>query len=315
MAVGSIVFAYPAHAITLIPPSLEISLTPGQTSQTIVKLFNETANTLQLYTEARNFTAQGETGQPTFDFNAEQVGLSSWVSVEKGPIVIAPNERYEVPVTISTPSDADPGGHYASLFFTSTPPEAGQIKISSKVGTLLLAKVAGDVSEQGSIAEFNVVGSKHVLNRPPVQFFARFKNTGNVHLRPTGTIAVSNMFGKVSDTIEFNAGRGATLRDSTRRYEAVWERGQVGDTAGNAWTAFWKEYGNEKNNFALGKYTAKLSVTAGTSDSVSDQASVSYWIIPWRVLLVWGIVIVIAVLLLILAIKRYNAWIVKKSKG
>ena len=107
-----------ARAITLIPPTLELGLTPGQPLKTVVKLFNETSGTIELYTEVRSFSAKGETGQPSFNFNTESIGLSTWVDMETGPIILAPGERYEVPVIITPPTDADPGGHYAAICFT-----------------------------------------------------------------------------------------------------------------------------------------------------------------------------------------------------
>ncbi|MFA5134212.1 MAG: hypothetical protein WC505_00280 [Patescibacteria group bacterium] len=304
-----------ADAITLIPPILEFGLIPGEPSKIAIKLFNESSSTVELYTEAHNFSAKDDTGQPQFDFESDADGISSWIDMEEGPIIIEPNGRYEVPVTINPPSEADPGGHYAAVFFSTTPPEEGQVRIASKVGTLILAKVAGDVEEDGSIVEFDVVDGKRFFNRLPAAFEARFENTGNVHLRPAGTIVIENFFGQQTDEVDFNPSGGATLPDTTRRYEAIWEKGQVGDTAGNVWTSFWKEYVNEKNNFAIGRYTAAISIEAGTDNGVTDAASVSFWIFPWRVVLVWAVAAALAVILLIYFLRRYNAWIVKKARG
>ncbi len=316
IVLGIIFFVTPtAKAITLIPPQIEVGLKPGTEYNTVIKLFNETEKTISLYTEARSFTAKGETGQPEFDFDSEPSGISTWMNVEEGPIVLAPGERYQVPLVISPPQNADPGGHYAAVFFSSSPPETGQVTISTKVGTLVLARVDGEIVEQGSIVGFDTSDGKSSFNRPPVEMFARFQNSGNVHLRPAGTVEVKNMFGKVSDSIEFNASRGATLPDTTRKYDIVWEKAQVGDTTGNAWSSFWKEYSNEWDNFALGKYTATLSVTAGSTDSVTDTASISFWIFPWRVLVIWGLIVIAGIFLLIVAFKKYNAWIVRKSKS
>jgi len=315
ITVGILFFSIPsAQAITLIPPTLELGLTPGQAASTVIKLFNETPDTIELFTEARNFTAKDDTGQPDFDFNAEPLGLSTWMEVETGPITIESGERYEVAVTINPPQDADPGGHYAALFFTSAAPEEGQVKVASKIGTLILANVEGDIVEAGNISEFIVKEGKSMFNRLPVGFTARFQNTGNVHLKPTGNIEIKNTFGSITDTLEFNASKGATLPQTTRKYEVVWEKGIVNTTTGNTWSDFWQEYGNERNNFAFGKYSAVLTVDAGTNDLVTDTAEVGFWVFPWRVILVWGLIIIIGIVLIIWIFKRYNAWIIKKAK-
>jgi len=301
-------------AITLIPPSMELGLTPGQTLNTVIKLYNETTDTIELFAEARNFSAKGETGQPTFDFNAEQIGLSTWIELEADPIILEPGERYEVPIIIKPPQDADPGGHYVAVFFSTAPPESGQVRVASKIGTLILASVEGEIAEAGNISEFSIKSEKSVFNRLPVEFLARFQNTGNVHLKPTGSIVIINLFGNTSDTLDFNPGKGATLPKTTRKYEAKWEKGVVNEEQGNFWSNFWQEYGNEKDNFAFGKYTAELIITAGTNEAVKDSTTVSFWVIPWRMLLVWAVVIILALLVIILGIKKYNKWIVKKSQ-
>lgn len=301
-------------AITLIPPSMELGLTPGQPLNTVIKLFNETTDTIELYVEARNFSAKGETGQPTFDFNAEQIGFSTWIELEEDLIILEPGERYEVPITINPPQDADPGGHYAAVFFSTAPPESGQVRVASKIGTLILASVEGEIAQAGNISEFIIKSGESVFNRLPVEFLARFQNTGNVHLKPTGNVVITNLFGNTSDTLDFNAGMGATLPKTTRKYETKWEKGVVNGEQGNFWSNFWREYGNERENFALGKYTAQLNITAGTNEAVKDSATVSFWVIPWRVLLVWAVVIVLVLLVIILGIKKYNKWIIKKSQ-
>ena len=303
-----------AQAITLIPPTLELGLTPGQPLSTVIKLYNETADTVELFTEARGFTAKDDTGQPEFDFYSEQIGLSTWMNVEEGPIIIGAGERYEVSVIINPPLNADPGGHYAALFFTSAAPEEGQVKVASKIGTLILASVEGEVAEQGSISEFVVEDGQKMFNRLPVGFETRFNNSGNVHLKPVGNVEITNLFGSVTDTLEFNASKGATLPKTTRLYDIVWEKGTVDNVSENFWSDFWQEYGNETDNFAFGKYTATLDITAGTNQAVSDTKDVSFWVLPWHVLLVWFLVAVLGILFLVFLFKKYNAWIIKKSK-
>lgn len=307
-----ILFLPSVDALTLIPPSLELGLTPNQSSQVAIKLFNEEAKAVELYTEARNFDAHGETGQPEFDFNSDSFGLSSWIQMESGPIVLGAGERYEVPVTITPPTGADPGGHYAAVFFSTSPPEDGQVRISSKVGTLVLATVAGDILENGEIAQFILKDSQTVLTRLPVEFITRFQNTGNIHLKPTGKITVTNLFGKTVTELDFNTAQGATLPSTTRRYETIWEQAAVNNSDGNFWKKFWQEYANEKNNFAIGKYTATQDIIAGDKGAIQDTAETSFWIIPWRLLLVWLIIAIIAVVVLIMLIKKYNKWVVSR---
>ncbi len=306
-----------ASALTIIPPSFEFNVTPGQPVDLEVKLFNETQNPLELYSEVTPFGADGETGEPAYNFNEPLSGLSSWVSVEKGPLTLAAGERKTIPVKINVPADAEPGGQYAVLFFSTQPPKTDGtqgVAVGTKLGTLLLARVAGNVVEQGSIKEFSLGGGATILNRLPVNFVTRFQNTGNVHLRPAGTISVTNLFGQISGAVDVNPTKGATLPNSVRRYESTWGDGTVATGATNAWSGFWQEFGNEWNNFGFGPYAANLSVSYGTAHQPAT-AALNLWIIPWRVLSIFAAIIVGLIFLLRFVIKRYNAWIIKKAQA
>jgi hypothetical protein len=301
-----------AQAVTLIPPSLEFNLNPGKPYETIVKLFNEEERQLKLYTQVSSFSAKDESGVPKYDLSdATTSGLSSWIQVDKGPLTIDPGERIEVPIKINAPATAEPGGHYAVLFFSENPPEEAQITIGTKLGVLLLARVSGEVVEVGSIKQF-AVDSNGLITRLPVNFFVRFENSGNVHLRPTGTISISNMFKKNVAEIEVNQKKSAALPNAIRRYDASWD-GSDTSAIDSAGTSFWSAFQNERKHFAFGKYTAHLSLVAGQENSMNKTATVAFWVFPWHVITVYGIVLIIIILALWFLIKQYNSWLINKT--
>ncbi|MFA6525102.1 MAG: hypothetical protein WCT33_02390 [Patescibacteria group bacterium] len=312
---GGFFIASTANALTLIAPTFEQNVDPGVASKTEIKLYNETQDTLSLYPEVVSFTANGETGQPTFDFDAPLEGVATWFDLPEGPIMLQGGERKIVPITITPPIDAEPGGHYATVFFGTSAPnleDPGSLALATKLGSLFLLRVFGDVTEAGNIAEFGLDGNKTTLNRLPATVFTRFQNSGNIHLRPEGTITIKNLLGAETAKLDFNAKKGATLPDSIRKYDTIWEKGQVKQASGNFWNKFWTEFANEKNNFALGRYKASIALTAG--NLVQDNAEVTFWVWPWRILLISLLVLILIILLLVIFIKRYNKWIVAKAK-
>lgn len=309
-----VVVALPASALTVTPPLSELDLTPGETLQTKIKLYNETDKTVVVYSEVTGFTAEGEDGNPSYDFDAERIGLSAWIEVPQTSISIEPGNSVEVPVKVNPPVGADPGGHYAVVFFSENPPSDGsQLAIGTKIGTLYLANVEGDILESGKIAEF--LSGKKMYNRLPVDFVVRFQNTGNIHLRPTGDITISNMFGKIADSAEVNVAKSAVLPGQIRKYEAAWEKEVPQGTASGVWSTFWQEYLNEWNNFAFGKYSATATLSAQGLVAVQDTATVSFWVIPWHLFLVDGLGVLIILFGIIVAIKKYNSWIISKAGG
>lgn len=305
-----------AKALTLIPPSFEFQVKPGGTIETKVKLFNEEQVEKQFYTDTASFTASGETGNPTYDFTVPVEGLSSWFVVEKGPITLKPGDRVEIPVTINVPADAEPGGHYAVLAFSTTPPDTEgtqQIGVSASLGTLFLVRVEGEVVESGTIKEFGLLSASTTLTRLPANFFVRYENAGNIHLRPSGKITISNLFHKVSGIVDVNPAKGATLPGTVRKYDPVWERATVAEASGSVWQVFWQEFGNERKNFALGKYTALAELTAGSTDQIKDSAEVAFWVLPWHLGVVYGVGLIVLVIILWLLIKKYNTWIIGRA--
>jgi hypothetical protein len=315
MVLGGFFVSQTAQALTLIPPSFETSVDPGVTTETTIKLYNETQDTLNLYPEVVSFTADGETGNPTFDFNAPLEGVASWFTLPEGPITLSAGERKVVDIKITPPLDAEPGGHYATVFFSTTSPDLsdpGSLALSTKLGSLFLLRVFGDIEESGSITEFGLNAEKNTLSRLPATIFTRFENDGNIHLRPTGTIKITNMLGGDTATLEFNSKKSATLPDTIRRYETIWEKGGVKEVTGNIWNKFWTEFANEKNNFAMGRYSATISLDAG--NLVHDTATFTFWVMPWRVISVALIVIALVIVLLVLLIKKYNQWIINKAR-
>ncbi|MDP3964731.1 MAG: hypothetical protein Q8Q20_03715 [bacterium] len=306
-----------AQALTLIPPSFETSVDPGKTFDTQIKLYNEGQEALELYPEVVSFTAEGETGRPTWDFEAPREGVATWFEIQDGPVIIEPGERLVIPVQITPPADAEPGGHYATVFFGTEPPDISGstgVAVGTKLGSLFLLRVFGDVEEAGSISEFGYDGNES-RNRLPVTFFTRFENTGNIHLRPEGNVTVKNLFGRASAVLPLNPTNGATLPDTIRRYETVWENTMIDETDGNVWTSFWTEFGNEWRNFALGRYSATVELEAGNGGLIQDSATTSLWVWPWRVLTLAVLVLALLVLLLIFILKKYNSWIINRARG
>lgn len=305
----------PAHALTISPPSIEFSVQPGNQAEFVIKLYNEGATKQELFLDTTTFTSGQDDGIPVYDFSVPKEDIATWVKLDPTPIVLEPQGRKEITITVDVPADAAPGGHYGIVAFSSKPPSSGtdkpQVAITQGIGTLLLVRIEGEIVESAAISAFTTVAK---TNRLPVSFAAAYQNTGNIHLKPQGNITITSMTNKVVATIAVNATKRSTLPKSARSYDVAWEKGTVKTTATNAWAKFWEEYSNERANFGLGKYTATLALTAGQSNSVATNATATFWVLPWHVLLVWGLGFVVLLVLLIILIKRYNKWVIAKAQ-
>ncbi|MEK7631267.1 MAG: hypothetical protein AAB445_00165 [Patescibacteria group bacterium] len=314
--VGLLSGALPAKALTISPPSIEFTVQPGNQAEFVVKLYNEGATKQELFLDATTFTSGSEEGIPVYDFTVPKEDIATWVKLDPAPIILEPQGRKEVTITVNVPADAAPGGHYGIVAFSSKPPTTGtdkpQVAITQGIGTLLLVRIEGDVVESAAISTFTTVSR---TNRMPVSFTIDYQNTGNIHLKPSGNVTITGMGKKVAATLAVNPTKRSTLPKSSRSYDVTWEKGTVLATASNAWAKFWEEYSNERANFGFGKYTATLALTAGQSGGVATTATTTFMVFPWHVLLAWGLGFVILLVLLIILIKRYNKWVISKAQA
>ncbi len=316
LVLGLCVSIRSALAITVIPPTQEfLSVRPGETIETKVKIFNEEATAKTIYASTANFGALDETGTPNILAEADKSDLASWMKVDGEGRLVQPGERLEFAVKIEVPVDAPPGGHYAAVLISPEPPapsgDSTQVAISQKVASLVLVSVEGVVKESGSIASFTTAGGRKTFSRLPVDFLIRFMNSGNVHLRPTGGITIRNLLGGTSSTLTVNPGLlQAVLPQQVRKFDAGWEKETLAGEQGT----FIQELGRELKNFGLGPYTAELSLQYGAAKDKVVVANLQFQIFPWRVLLLSLIILVLVILLLVIYIRRYNRWIIARNQ-
>lgn len=302
--------AKPAKALTIVPPSLEYSVNPGDVIPATIKLFNGSQNTETVYASTSNFTAKGEAGEPDFDLNATPTDIATWIDYPQGPLTIAPNDNLRIPVTIRVPKNAEPGGHYAAVFFGNDPSktdkDGGQVAIRSLLGSLVIVRVAGDVREAATVASFATENGKTTVDTLPATFALRIKNNGNVHIRPQGTLVIKNMFGGETAKLAINEVNGAVLPNSIRDFSTTWSKtNKVGK-------GFFGKVGQQWSNFALGSYTATATVTYGENKQ-SLVSTAKLTVFPWQLLLVIIVIVAFIAFIFLFGVRRYNAAIIRNA--
>ncbi len=294
-------------AVTISPPIIELDAARGDVINQTLKVRNESSTSMTYYLSAERFIAGGEEGAP--EFVGEDIGLATWIKFPFNSINIGPGETVEVPFQIVIPSYASPGGNYAAVFLSTVPPEAeqgaSQVSIASRIGTLILVRIAGEVNEDAKIADFST-GADSYLSLP-VDFNIRVENDGNVHVKPMGSITIKNMLGSVAGNVQVNEKGGNVLPEQIRKFESSWIKNPNATDA----NTFWGKYMQEKENYAFGRYTAELVLNYGTAGKLMT-ASTSFWVIPWHIIIVNLLILIILVVIIYFLVKKYNAWLIKK---
>ena len=297
-----------AHALTLTPIRLEVSGDPGQTLTEHVTLINERKTTETFYTSFENFSAQGETGDPTWYTPTDDLG--TWMSAV-GAVVLLPGEQKNVAFTISIPKDAEPGGHFAGIFWGTTPAvqPGGQVAIGAKTGVLVLLSVSGATSEKGGIIEFTTKNNQSFYTALPVDFYYRFQNSGSDRVKPDGTIVIKDMVGITGAQISGNPIQGNILPNSVRKLESLWG---TPDTEASS-RGFFAQAGYEWHNFAFGHYTAHLNLTYGKNNE-AVSSSYGFWVFPWQLTIVVVVLLALACLIIHTGLRRYNKWVIGRAE-
>ncbi|MFA5128969.1 MAG: hypothetical protein WC445_03330 [Patescibacteria group bacterium] len=291
-------------AITVSPPIIEFDARPGDTIVDTIKLYNETREAQTLTGAVQSFKALNETGAPAFLPPEESTDLATWLKLDESTVSLAADERKDILFSIAVPLNAEPGGHYAGILWTpggSTTLQGSGVGVTIKTGTLILVRVAGDITETGRLVSFTADRSSY--NYLPANFSFRFENLGNVHLKPVGAIEISNLLGRKVTSLPVNGDLSNVLPESIRKFDATWQKTEVPRGA--------SEWQKERENFAWGKYTATLILDYGI-DGQETTASLVFWVFPWRVTLFYLAIALIIILLVVLGIKSYNKWLIKK---
>lgn len=294
LAVPQCLFAQSESLSMSISPTLfEMSANPGQEWSSVIRVVNPNPHELSIYTDVVNFAPQGEAGQGVFiplgeGIQAEQT-LGSWISFTANEYTIRPEQTVEIPFTVTVPANAPPGGHYAAVLIGTRSLNTGSgstvVETSQVITSLMFLSVSGEVIEKGSIREFQ---SEHgITEKPEMTFNLRFQNSGNVHVLPQGDIKIFNMWGQERGVIPVNRQTlfGNVLPDSIRKYSFSWS--------------------GEWSLADMGRYTAVATLAYGQGDRQFVSAETSFWIVPWKMLLLIIVSLCAFVVLLVFAVKAY----------
>ncbi len=285
----------PGQGLEISPPVMELNADPGQTISSTIRIRNVSGGVLIAKARADDFGAKGEDGEPKLlldETGATRYSLKYWVQGIQD-VTLAPQELKTVSFSIAVPKNAEPGGHYGVIRFTALPPnlQGTGVALSASIGTLVLLRVSGAIKDSVSLAEFSASQKgvkKSFYEYGPVDFTVRVQNDGTVHEKVQGTITVTDTFGGKVASIAVNPKGGNVLPGSIRRFDESLAKKQL-----------------------FGHYTAKLVTTY---NGQKLNASIGFWVIPWKLVLLVLLGLVILIYLLRVGLRKYNQSIIERAR-
>ncbi|MEV4747653.1 peptidase [Streptosporangium sp. NPDC049248] len=185
-------------------------LAPGTVIHRRVEVFNTTGSPKQLSV----YTAAAQIRDRKFQFAADHTAneLSTWTTLDRHEVILAPQGRSPVTVTIAVPDDAAPGERYAMIWAETAkaaPPGGGVAQIN-RVGIRLYLDVghgnppASDFTIDSLTAQRSPDGRQAVL--------AQVHNTGGRALDLSGDLRLTSSSGSLHHSAgPFKVQSGTTL--------------------------------------------------------------------------------------------------------
>lgn len=249
------------------PGRFEITIQPGQTVVRELLVTNRISEnrTFELVVED---VAGGSDGASVQLLGNERgpYTLKDYISFPSSRFTLGLGERAKIPVTISIPPDAEPGGRYGSVLVTTIRDDgdknadeapATRSPIIARIGSLFFITVPGDIERAGETTGLSLIENHWWYEKGPINLAITYENTGSIHLAPYGELRVNNMFGEEVGFSQLDP--WFVLPKSLRTREITWDR-----------------------EFLLGRYKATVFINRGYDDVV-DTHTVTFWVLPWKI--------------------------------
>jgi hypothetical protein len=297
------------------PSPLVATVKPGVKTQLELKVHNSGDSSEDLKIEPRSFTL----GKDNTDVKLQEtapVGVANWISFSQPKFTLQPGQWQTETITLNIPKDAGFSYSFALVISRqSLPKNNGGTRViagSLAVFTLVNVDRPGATSNL-QISSFS--SAKHVYEYLPSSFSVRLHNTGNTIAQPYGNIFVQRGTGSSAPlaSLPVNETRGYILPGTERTVTANWVDGfpVYKTTTGANGKTDQKLIWNWANlsKLRIGRYTAHLvAVYNQAGHDVPIEGTVTFWVIPWKILLgllAVTLLLLFALFILVRAVVRF----------
>lgn len=200
-------------SLSISPLKFEFEINELSSKKEKIKVTNNYDYPITLYSSQEDFIAGDDTGTPKFVKPENQTNpeysLSNWIKIEDENVTLAPKESREIYFNVSVPKNAEPGWHYAAVFFSPGTPAWAQVAVVQRLWVLVLVNVPGEVKIEGNLKSFKIWNTDenkkfeeiNNFQNFPIVFQTVFENMWNVHLKPAWKITLIDEDGEVLKNI------------------------------------------------------------------------------------------------------------------
>jgi hypothetical protein len=314
-----------SYDVTISPVFFDLSANPGTTLSETIRVRNNTNSSLPIKVEVKKLTGDPQ-GNLTIVDNTDDDYLS-WVKFPNKNVIARPLEWTNIPFTIDIPSSAAYGYYYA---ISLTQNNAEKTKTTgATINGAAAVPLLLNVRQNGAKAEIKVdkfSANSFINEYLPVDFTTVIENTGNVHVAPRGNIFISTGKDKPIATLDVNSGSSNVIPNTKKTFENSWEEGFLvrkpvmedgvakTDKNGHPVTKLTVNW-DKLTDFRFGKYDANLILIYNDGQrDVPVESTVSFWVIPYKVIIGTIVFLVLFFLLVRFVLRKYVAGQVNKRR-
>ena len=166
------------------PGRTEVRVAPGETVTRHITVANRIANgrVFSMSVEDMSGTADGSENIVLLGDQDGPYSLRDYISFPTESVTLDLNTRATIPVTISMPPDAEPGGYYGAVLVSTheVQPEGtgsgARSPMIARVGTLFFITVPGEADVNGEVIDVSTTNQQVWYQSGPVDFNILFEN-------------------------------------------------------------------------------------------------------------------------------------------
>lgn len=271
-------------AIGVDPAIMEEVLDVNNPSQRTINVFNLSNLALPIKVAKMSFTPQDKLNYPEDKLSIYDA--SSWIEISKEDtdFILQPQSKKSITLTITQPSEASPGGHYATIYFEPLIPaelvSQQSVFVYARAAVLIFMQTRGDIVENLKIKSFN---ANTIYESVPFKANLSFENIGNTHLLPKGKVDVyDDIRGILIKTYDLNP---SLILPGTEKQQIV----------------------DIDPGFSLGKISAQFVLTYGANNQVIESDRVQIYIFPYKAVL---LILIVAFILIFLRKRILRAFLI-----
>lgn len=282
--------------LTTSPLPINLVAKPGESVSTELRIKNGGTRTENLRVSLMKFAASNESGQPQLLEREESDDYFDWVTFSSDTLSVEPNVWATINMEINLPDSAAFGYYYAVVFSRAQPATTAEQSTAVHGGTAVLVLLEARVPHaKREISIESFLNSKRVYEFLPATFEIRLRNNGNVHVAPAGSIFI-NRGSKELAVVSINPSRGNILPGSVRNFSVEWNDGfpayepkiEDGNIISNEQGEPVKQLVWKTENFSkirFGKYSATALVVYDDGNrDIPVETTITFWVIPWRII-------------------------------